>query len=164
LDEAGLTDDTGFAKFAEACEQKGFFVGCDEDDGGLMWMQRFRKMVGVYQRSPDDRKAEHLKSRASHFVRVGDIPRAIACYNEAIQLVPEGEQTHVILTSRAALLCREGDVNGALSDCKRAAALRPTYAKAYSRMGFVYACMERTEDAVAAYERAVALDPTDPSN
>eukprot|EP00953_Heterococcus_sp_UTEX-ZZ885_P006118 3766-Heterococcus_DN1.PRE.3 len=154
-------NDADFQRYFEACEAKGFFEGCNPQHDTQEWLDRLKKVISVYQRSPDEREAERLKTKALHYVRTNEFSRAVECYNEAISLVPSGPKTHTYLANRAALMCRSGDFEAAIRDCTAAIALNPQYAKVHSRLGYIYSCMSRFEEAVAAYEIAVQLDPYD---
>jgi tetratricopeptide (TPR) repeat protein len=157
-------NDADFQRYFEACEAKGFFEGCDPQHDTQEWLERLKKVISVYQRSPDEREAERLKTKALHYVRTNEFSRAVECYNEAISLIPSGPKTHTYLANRAALMCRSGDFEAAIRDCTAAIALNPQYAKVHSRLGYIYSCMSRFEEAVAACEIAVQLDPYDSSH
>lgn len=54
-------------------------------------------------------------------------------YTRAIELDPENA---VYYSNRAAAFTMQEDFDSAIEDCKAAVSLNPSYAKAYSRLGY----------------------------
>ena len=65
--------------------------------------------------------------------------------------------------SRGATRLQSQDLEGAITEFKRAVAYNPNLTVAYQYQGRVYSMMGRRGDAVDAFERAVRTDPADPA-
>lgn len=80
----------------------------------------------------------------------GQFVKAIDLYDIAIQKQPAEAS---LLTNRAAAHIQNGDYQLAILDCQKAAALRPTYAKAWWRLGKCYEAQSDWNRAFEAYVR-----------
>jgi small glutamine-rich tetratricopeptide repeat-containing protein alpha len=80
-------------------------------------------------------------------------------YTEALDLSPAGPNAHVYYSNRAAAHCHVKDYKSAISDCEASLAMEPNYVKAVSRLGLANFFEGKYEDSVAAYEKAVILEP-----
>ncbi len=102
----------------------------------------------------DEAQAAHQFDRARE--QYGE---ARACYEAALALEPDFTQVHANLGS---LLRKLGDRGGALRHLLRAIDLgpnNPANAQAYYNLGRILEEQERIDEAVAALEKAVRLDP-----
>lgn len=59
----------------------------------------------------------------------------------------------------AAAMQALGDMKAALDYAKRATALAPKVGRAFTRLGTIYAAVDRREEALSAFRRALELDP-----
>jgi protein O-mannosyl-transferase len=90
--------------------------------------------------------------------RLGDRDRARAAFVSAVRLAPGSSAPRFFL---ALLLREEGDLAGAAAQLARARELAPEEARLARWHGDVLLRLGRRDDARAALERAVALDPAD---
>ena len=56
-------------------------------------------------------------------------------------------------------LCRLGDNEKAVTDCKSALVYNANYGKAYGRLGIAYSNLCKYDEAIQAYTKAIELDP-----
>lgn len=111
--------------------------------------------------------ASPLLQRADYYAGIGqrdDNTRAIALYQQRLQQVPD-EAAALIGLSRAysARVCQyDGDQQVALRAQRLAAQVlvaHPRLAAAHAALGYAYDCRGDNAAALAAYERALQLDP-----
>lgn len=74
-----------------------------------------------------------MKEEGNKLVKSGQLDEGVLKYNEAIQL----NRDPIYFCNRAAAYCILKQYDLAIQDCRTALALKPNYAKAYGRMGFV---------------------------
>ncbi len=90
----------------------------------------------------------------------GDVTQGMTLVNQAIEINPQTPGHYVVLGD---LLVQDGEVPAALDAYDRAATLNPDYrsnAWYYLRLGRAYRRGKRFDEAIAAYEQALALDET----
>ncbi|KAJ1443441.1 hypothetical protein B484DRAFT_321612, partial [Ochromonadaceae sp. CCMP2298] len=104
-------------------------------------------------------EAEELKFKGNAAINAKRYEEAVAAYTEALALSADGPSSHVYHSNRAAAYCHLNKYVEAVEDCEACLVMSPDYVKAYSRLGLANFFLERWEDAVAAYERAVELEP-----
>ena len=85
-----------------------------------------------------EKKAEEVKGEGNRLLLAKDYEGAERCYTEALELSGEGPNSHVYLCNRAAALCYLGKNGDAVVDCQEAIDLNPSYAKAYTRLGYAF--------------------------
>jgi small glutamine-rich tetratricopeptide repeat-containing protein alpha len=159
-----------YEPFVETVSKKGYFSGVDE--GSLEYLQRsaklnakFREKINASKPAPSssssdkEAAAEAKKMEGNAAVTAKDYKLAVSLYGDAIQLSPQGPNSHIYYTNRAAAHCYLKDYEAAARDCERSVQLDPLYVKAYSRLGLAYFFMNKYDKAVEAYERAVELEP-----
>lgn len=101
---------------------------------------------------------DEAKSRGNQLFRERKFLDSAMAYGRALALCPAGGPRAVLLANRAAALSECGRLGDAESDARLALRIRPDYAKAWARLGFVMASMRRDREALAALSRAVELD------
>jgi small glutamine-rich tetratricopeptide repeat-containing protein alpha len=163
--------DPKFASFVDMVTQKGFYNDCEENS--LEYLQRRAKLVQKFNQiatKPEpmkqelELKAEEKKTIGNAAMTSKDYEKALKLYTEAIELSPDGPNSHVYYSNRAAAYCYTNQHELSVLDCESAIALKSDYVKAYSRLGFSNFFLGRLEEAVAAYEKAVSLEPTNKEN
>lgn len=85
---------------------------------------------------------------------------AIREYTAAIEVSPPaGANLHIYYANRSAAKMGSKDYEGAAADARRSISLDPSFGKAYSRLGTALQQLGKFTEAVAAYEKALQLDP-----
>ena len=107
----------------------------------------------------NEREAENCKLRGNAFMSNRDYEQARGMYARAIQLSPNGPQSHVFYSNRAAALCYLELYKDAEKDSLKALSLDPSYGKAHARLGLSRFFLEDYAGAVAAYTAALRYDP-----
>lgn len=155
-----------FDAFVDVVVKKGYFEGTSE--GSLEYLHRHAKLINKFKeksaasapsKAELEAQAEDLKFKGNTCINAKDFAGAAKFYTEALTLSPDGPNSHVYLSNRAAAYCHMNRYQDAVDDCHSSIALVPDYVKAYSRLGLSLFFLERFEEAVEAYERAVELEP-----
>jgi tetratricopeptide (TPR) repeat protein len=95
--------------------------------------------------------------RAAQCFKDGDFSSAEALYTTVIGIQP----THAkALSNRAAVYLKLGDNRRALTDADACVKSDPSFAKGWGRKAAALAGLKHYADAITAYERALALEPT----
>ena len=88
-----------------------------------------------------------------------DYKTAIADFTKITQLAPAFAEGW---NKRATVLWMVGDYQGSLADVDKTLRLEPRHFGALSGLGMINADLDREEDAIAAFERVLAIDPNMP--
>lgn len=105
--------------------------------------------------SATDRAALFI-SRAEAYDDKGDVDRAIADLNKAIELDPNSV---VAFENRGTLFVRSGKPDRAIEDYDEAIRLDPNYAQAHADRGVAYYIKGNYARAIENYSEAIRLDP-----
>lgn len=162
-----------FESFCEVVSNKGYFDGADK--GSVEYLKRNAKLIKkfnekaakatpVVDKEGLEKQAEELKFKGNTAINAKDYNEAICLYTEALALSSDGPNSHVYYSNRAAAYCHLNQYAEAVDDCESCISLSPDYVKAHSRLGLANFFLERYEDAVAAYEKAVELEPHNQSS
>lgn len=111
------------------------------------------------QQLTNDREAEKYKAKGNSLMANRDYVEALDAYSQAIDLSPDGPQTHVYYSNRAAALCYLERYEDAQKDSINALKLDPTYAKAHARLGLSRFFLRDYAGAVDAYTSSLGYDP-----
>jgi tetratricopeptide (TPR) repeat protein len=103
--------------------------------------------------------AEKHKSQGNAHMANREYDLALEAYTAAIDLSPNGPQSHVYYSNRAAALCYLEQYLEAAQDSEQALQLKPTYGKAHARLGLARFFLQDYEGAVEAYTAALKYDP-----
>jgi tetratricopeptide (TPR) repeat protein len=103
--------------------------------------------------------AEKHKNRGNSFMANREYQQAFESYSAALEFSPNGPQSHVYYSNRAAALCYLERYEEASKDSERAVALKPTYGKAHARLGLSRFFLTDYEGAVMAYTASLQYDP-----
>lgn len=101
------------------------------------------------------KEAEELKSRGNRAMTQRDHAEAISCYTRALALDP-GNATY--LSNRAAAHSAARDHESARRDAEAAVALRPSYDKAWSRLGLARFALGDARGSMDAYRRGIEAE------
>ena len=104
--------------------------------------------------------AEEAKAAGNAALSEGRLEDAVAAYTEAITLEPDN---HIFHSNRSGAYARASNFAQAEADAARCIALAPGWARGYSRRGFALFSLSRFEEAAAAYEKGLGIDPDDQS-
>lgn len=164
-----VSQNSKFGPFVETVSKKGYFAGADE--GSLEYVKRnakvimkFKEKVSAKGGAQAEAAAEAKKMEGNAAITNKDFKGAVAAYTEAIELCPEGKNSHIYYTNRAAAYCYLKEYENAVKDCEKSILLDPLYVKAYSRLGLANFFLEKYEKAVDAYQRASDLEPDNKSH
>lgn len=108
---------------------------------------------------PHYQEAERLNSEGNALMKSRDFASAIETYTAAINLAPAGPNSHVYYSNRSAAYLSLNSVDESVRDGLASTALRPTYAKAHSRLGLAHFAAGRYREAIGSYKRSLDIDP-----
>lgn len=160
-----------FVAFLDVVVKKGFFEGTEE--GSLEYLQRHAKLIQKFREKmrtsePSavdvEKEAEEFKTLGNKAINAKDFEEAEAMYSKALDLSSDGPNSHIYYSNRAAAFSYQEKYQDAIEDCLLSLALSPDYVKAYSRLGWLYFKTKKYDEAIAAYERSVELEPSNEAN
>lgn len=102
--------------------------------------------------------AGEWKAKGNKLLQEKQFDAAIESYTEAINLDPS-EKTY--FSNRSAAYLSKGAAEDALADSERCVQLDAKWPKGYTRKGAALHALRRYDDAIAAYEAGLAVDPED---
>jgi small glutamine-rich tetratricopeptide repeat-containing protein alpha len=111
--------------------------------------------TGASSSQPDAKakeQAEKLKSQGNAAIQKRDYSTAIDFYTQALDLVPLNP---IYLSNRAAAYSGSGKHEDAVNDAELAVAADPTFAKAWSRLGFAKYALGDTKGSMEAYKQGI---------
>jgi stress-induced-phosphoprotein 1 len=101
--------------------------------------------------------ADEAKAKGNAAFSAGRFDEAAKHFTDAIALAPTN---HVLYSNRSAALASLHRYSDALADAERTVEIKPDWAKGYSRLGAAHLGLGAADSAVAAYEKGLALDPS----
>jgi stress-induced-phosphoprotein 1 len=101
--------------------------------------------------------ADEAKAKGNAAFSAGRFEEAARHFTDAIALAPGN---HVLYSNRSAALASLHRYSDALADAHKTVELKPDWAKGYSRLGAAHLGLGDAASAVAAYEKGLALDPS----
>ena len=125
---------------------------------GVAWRDRGEqtKAIAAFREAlrlePDNATAYVQLARVLE--ATGDASGALKAYRAALRLVPSAPYVHNRLGH---LLAAEGDWSGAVQEWQHTVDLAPDYAYAYVHLGDAFEHLNKKDDALSAYERALAM-------
>src|SRR5579871_3094773 len=97
-------------------------------------------------------------NRGIEHKRKHGLDRAIADYDQALQIDPNNSRTYTV---RGIAWDAKGDLDRAIADYDRAIRLDPQNADAYSVRGIAWQAKDDLDRAIADFDQAIRLDPKD---
>lgn len=88
----------------------------------------------------------------------GDHKKAAEFYREALKLSSDGPSSHIYHSNLAAALTYLGKYDEVIDHCEQSIALKPSYVKAYSRMGSAHLHLKDYDAAVDAFRHGLEID------
>ncbi|XP_041984318.1 stress-induced-phosphoprotein 1 [Aricia agestis] len=101
-------------------------------------------------------QVNQLKEKGNAALSSGQYDEAVKFYTSAIELDPKN---HVLYSNRSAAHAKAENYSAALEDANITVSLNPTWSKGYSRKGSALAFLGKYDEAIAAYEKGLELEP-----
>lgn len=101
--------------------------------------------------------AEEMKNKGNELFNEGNYAEAIKFYTEAIKRNPDEFKYY---SNRAACYTKLAAFDLGLKDCEKCVELDPKFIKGWIRKGKILQGMQQQSKAVAAYQKALELDPS----
>jgi len=96
-----------------------------------------------------------LREAIAHH-QTGNLMEAEKLYREVLAARPDFAEVHVNLAS---VLMFRGDLEAAMTSCRRGIALKPDYAKGHCYLGDILAFRSRFDEAAQSYRQAISCKP-----
>jgi len=126
---------------------------------GLLKARAIEQQIWTIWLQSDDAEVTHLMGDGVEAMNSEDYKTAIADFTKITQLAPDFAEGW---NKRATVLFMVGDYQGSLADVAKTLKLEPRHFGALSGLGLINAQLEHDEDAIAAFERALAINPNMP--
>jgi Flp pilus assembly protein TadD len=126
----------------------------DEAEGSTLT----RKIWEIWFTAPN-RKIHLMMINGQSLLHRGRVGEAVAQFSAVVRLAPKFAEGW---NRRAVARFIGGDLEGSLKDILRVLALEPRHFGALAGMGAVYAKRKKIRTAIAAYRRALAVNPHQP--
>ena len=111
---------------------------------------------GIFQRFRDQLHAGEVRSNAFALSKQGRLSEAERLYRTVLESVPDDVDS---LCNLGAILNQQGHFQNAATLLRKAVTLRPSVPLSQILLGNALAAMSQYDEAIACFERAVALDP-----
>jgi len=102
----------------------------------------------------------YFVDRSNIYLATRQFDLAIRDLDEALRLDPKDEIEAIV--NRCNVLTFKGDFDAALADCRKGVEQHPDDYYAPSRLAFLFFKMNRLDDSIAAYDKALAFPDVDP--
>ena len=105
--------------------------------------------------------AREAKERGNAHFKVGELPQALECYSEAIELAAptEVDEVGVFFANRAAVFSRMGQHQAVCDDCDSALQRQPGYVKALLRRAQAKEALDQPSEALADMKKVLEIGP-----
>ena len=106
-------------------------------------------------------QARAAKERGNAHFKAGELPEALECYSEAIELAAptEVEEVGVFFANRAAVFSRMAQHQAVCDDCDAALQRQPGYVKALLRRAQAKEALDQPSEALADMKKALEIEP-----
>mmetsp|Transcript_17821 Transcript_17821/g.18570 ORF Transcript_17821/g.18570 Transcript_17821/m.18570 type:complete len:405 (-) Transcript_17821:40-1254(-) len=174
-----ISTNSKFQVFVDTVAKRGYFEGAEPDS--IEYLKRHSKVLAKFQTKMETKNvnqqkedetskvnreqlAEEKKTAGNAAIAKKNFEEAIALYSESIALSPNGPNSHIYYSNRAAAYCHLNNYQQAANDCEKSIALNYSYVKAHSRLGLARFFLGQYKESIAAYENAVTLEPSNKSH
>ena len=156
-------------KWVAKLETKGFFndaaPGTSEyaartSKALAKFKEKFGDVMPEMSKEEKEAKAEEAKAQGNAALSLQDYEGAARFYREALQLSAYGPSSHIYHSNLAAALMYLGQYSDVIDHCEQSISLKPTYVKAYSRMGSAQVQLKDFDGAIDTYRRGLEVDST----
>ncbi|ETN11595.1 hypothetical protein PPTG_10432 [Phytophthora nicotianae INRA-310] len=156
-------------KWVAKLESKGFFK--DAAPGSSEHATRTNKALAKFKekfgdvkpelsKEEKEAKAEEVKAQGNAALSRQDYEGAAKLYRETLQLSSDGPSSHIYHSNLAAALMYLGKYTEVIDHCEQSIALKPSYVKAYSRMGSAQVQLKDFDGAIDTFRRGLEVDST----
>ncbi|CAI5734930.1 unnamed protein product [Hyaloperonospora brassicae] len=156
-------------KWVAKLETKGFFNNATP--GTSEYVARTSKAMAKFKEkfggvAPEmtteekEAKAEEAKAQGNAALGLQDYEGAAKFYRAALQLSSDGPSSHIYHSNLAAALMYLGQYTEVIDHCEQSISLKPSYVKAYSRMGSAQVQLKDFDGAVDTFRRGLEVDST----
>lgn len=104
----------------------------------------------------DPTKSEEEKEKGNELFKKGDYANAVKHYSEAIRRNPDDAKLY---SNRAACYTKLAAFDLGLKDCETCVELEPKFIKGWIRKGCILQGMQQSSKAIAAFQKALEIDP-----
>ena len=101
-------------------------------------------------------QAEQLKAQGNTAFTAGQFEQAAALFTSAIECDAEN---HVLYSNRSGAYAGLKNYAAALDDADKCIKIKPDWSKGYSRRGAALFFLQRLDEAAAAYEEGLKIEP-----
>ena len=108
--------------------------------------------------------AKRAKAEGNVFMQKKQYEEAVQAYTRALKISPNGPESHVYFSNRAAALLSMKNFGDAILDSERSLALKPDYGKAHARLGLAHFLSGNYRQSVEAYTVSLKYDPDNASS
>lgn len=118
------------------------------------------KIVSVQENKDNIEKAEKLKTEGNLHVKNTNFELAVNKYTEAIaQPGLPSKDLAILHSNRSLAYLKLGNYYGAKDDAMGATLLNPNWWRGFGRLGHVYLSVDKYQQALENFEKAIELDP-----
>lgn len=100
--------------------------------------------------------SDEYKAKGNEAFKVKNFPEAIQWFTKGIEM---DENNHVLYSNRSACYASLNHYSKALEDALKCTQIKPDWAKGYSRLGTAFHGLMKFDDAIAAFEKGLKIDP-----
>ncbi|KAG6585129.1 Hsc70 cochaperone [Phytophthora cinnamomi] len=156
-------------KWVAKLEAKGFFKGAAPGSSEhavrttkalAKFKEKFGDVKPELSKEEKEAKAEEVKAQGNAALSRQDYEGAAKLYREALQLSADGPSSHIYHSNLAAALTYLGKYTEVIDHCEQSIALKPSYVKAYSRMGSAQVQLKDFDGAIDTFRRGLEVDST----
>ncbi|KAE9049016.1 hypothetical protein PR001_g3601 [Phytophthora rubi] len=154
-------------KWVAKLEAKGFFKGAASGSSEhavrttkalAKFKEKFGDVKPELSKEEKAAKAEEVKTQGNAALSRQDYEGAAKLYREALQLSSDGPSSHIYHSNLAAALMYLGKYTEVIDHCEQSIALKPSYVKAYSRMGSAQVQLKDFDGAIDTFRRGLEVD------